>query len=602
MKRKYNKVFVVKTFRKILFLLLVLFTIKTIFWGCQSLPWIKTRVSVSTHINIDSSNVVEVHDFISIPKTTRALRFNINFNHQEPYPTQLAIRQLSTSHIEEEVFDTLDDEFTPLPLNDGFLSWNHSPSSASSLYELRYEYNGLIQSHTDVAQLHYYLWRPSKDIRIQHWDVEMHLPHPDDCFEENDILGWFRGNVPASLSVYAGPSLVFKEIKKAQREDNYIHLLFPVIFLDDDCPQKKDFSLFSIIESEHQAEETQKNRVKASRDSWMLAFILLIFAFLYLYGQWQKNVHTLDKEPGSAFSHELPQEYRAAELGMMWRFGHHDVRDIVATLFQLAIEGYLFIQEYVLIIKEKDQVSHKMDYRFILTEKLWENLQHYEQMMLQAFFRQFSENGRTISLFELQKGMHHKSSIYREFCKQWHFALKKRTIILRFFDQSVIKRQRFTRNIAYIFLLLGISFIMLLLFRYSTDLYLFPLPISFIIIGISSIIISGFYKKRTKKTEQSYQKYHAYHRYLSNLESVFSSILPPSVFHWNNSLPYTIVWQGEEDFLRQLQVLYAKSDTGEIFGTGFYSTALTENQSYLIYRNMLTAIQHMVDAFQICRL
>lgn len=102
-----------------------------------------------------------------------------------------------------------------------------------------------------------------------------------------------------------------------------------------------------------------------------------------------------------------PEGLTAAEVGML-ADNRPDLRDVTATLVDLAVRGYLFIEE-----TEQDVLfGHKKDYLFRLRRPRgeWKDLTAHECLLLQAIFRgaASSDPGRVVlpdaTLQQLSKG------------------------------------------------------------------------------------------------------------------------------------------------------------------------------------------------------
>ena len=117
-------------------------------------------------------------------------------------------------------------------------------------------------------------------------------------------------------------------------------------------------------------------------NNWIFAVPLL--AFFFMYWHW----HTRGRDPRRlpiAPRYEPPKGLTPAEVGTLMD-NYPDLRDITATLVDLAVRGYLRIEE-----RETDTwlgLSSKTDYTFVLRKKKseWGELSLHENKLLRAVF------------------------------------------------------------------------------------------------------------------------------------------------------------------------------------------------------------------------
>jgi uncharacterized membrane protein YgcG len=117
-------------------------------------------------------------------------------------------------------------------------------------------------------------------------------------------------------------------------------------------------------------------------NNWIFVVPLLVFCFMYWH--W----HTRGRDPRQraiAPQYEPPKGLTPAEVGTLMD-NTPDLRDITATLVDLAVRGYLLIEE-----TETDTwfgLSSKTDYTFVLRKKKaeWEGLSPHEEKFLESLF------------------------------------------------------------------------------------------------------------------------------------------------------------------------------------------------------------------------
>ncbi len=118
------------------------------------------------------------------------------------------------------------------------------------------------------------------------------------------------------------------------------------------------------------------------RSNWLL--FLPFFAFLGMFRHWYRNGR--DPKPGPLMVHyEPPQGLTPAEVGTLVDHSA-DLRDITSTLVDLAVRGYIVIEE--LTQKKLLGLVSESDYLFHLVKPSseWKGLRAHERRLLQAIF------------------------------------------------------------------------------------------------------------------------------------------------------------------------------------------------------------------------
>lgn len=109
---------------------------------------------------------------------------------------------------------------------------------------------------------------------------------------------------------------------------------------------------------------------------------LPVFAFVVMYFMW--HLKGRDPDPGVSVApmYEPPKDLRPAEIGAMTD-DSVDMRDITSVLIDLAVRGYIRIEEVV----EEGLLFDKTDYDLhLIKPEPWEDLNAYEELLLQQIF------------------------------------------------------------------------------------------------------------------------------------------------------------------------------------------------------------------------
>jgi uncharacterized membrane protein len=137
------------------------------------------------------------------------------------------------------------------------------------------------------------------------------------------------------------------------------------------------------------------------RSNWPLGLPFIVFAIMF-YLWW-----TQGRDPRLrpiAAQYEPPDQLTPGEVGTLVD-DSADMRDITSTIVDLAVRGYLVIEEH-----EKDRMLglvHDKDYNFILKKDRseWAKLKPHEQVLLNGFFSSGTV-GETVSMSSLENSFY----------------------------------------------------------------------------------------------------------------------------------------------------------------------------------------------------
>jgi hypothetical protein len=133
------------------------------------------------------------------------------------------------------------------------------------------------------------------------------------------------------------------------------------------------------------------------RSNWPL--LLPVLAFIVMFYLWWTRGRDPRLRPITAL-YEPPEQLTPGEAGTLVD-NSADMRDITATIVDLAVRGYMVIEEH-------DKTSmlglrHDKDFNFILQKdrSTWANLKAHEQVLLNGFFT-MGTAGETVSMSSLE--------------------------------------------------------------------------------------------------------------------------------------------------------------------------------------------------------
>jgi len=160
------------------------------------------------------------------------------------------------------------------------------------------------------------------------------------------------------------------------------------------------------------------------RANWMFGVPIVVFIFMFWL--WYKR----GKDPSASepvmVLYEPPEKLTPGEVGTLVD-NTPDMRDITATLVDLAVRGYLRIEEG----EEKGLIWKTRDYTFRLLkpDSEWDELKEHERELLRGMFTNPSHPGATVYLLALENEFYRKLPEIRE-------ALFKQLISGRYYTHN----------------------------------------------------------------------------------------------------------------------------------------------------------------------
>ncbi len=557
-------------------------------------------VAINTRITVNEDGILDVVELINLSDTARGSFVQFILPHPPSRVSDLVVTRIWPFHavLEETQPDELSelkrDEVWIIREEDEFQIFvRNSQRREDVSYIFEFKLHNAVTNHFDTAQIQYPRLKPGARTRIVSWHAEVIFFNEA---EMEDIMAWFRNDEKGYLHGRAG-ELDFQMESKPEYNKSYLHMLAPTQLVPDNSLQSLTASLSNLIESEQKIDQLINEREEARVNASYIALLFFLFSFLYIFRHWCINIRCFDRHHKNKIQETPPDIYRPAEVGLMIRYGKLIVRDLISTLFSLAVSGYIKIEQYLLFVKKNGHKDYALDYRIRLTGKPLDGLTEYEKVLIDELLCNFSPGENFISLYEVEKVFIRNPVAYSKFWNKWTQTLKKRNIVLRLFDRRIDQKQHFFFRMGWTILIMGIITLTLVLFFLTDFSHLIAIPFSFFMSGLLIIIMSFLFKKRSKKTQDEYLRLMAYKRYLSDLKKYYENKPLPPIHHFEQAIPFAIAWSMESQFIMTLKDLYMNTGRKEILGQDFYKSCLESELDTLIYKNLLFAIDAFVFKF-----
>lgn len=289
-----------------------------------------------------------------------------------------------------------------------------------------------------------------------------------------------------------------------------------------------------------------------------LYFISPIFVFVLLYKRWKK----LGRDPGSKKTiiaqYEPPDKIRPGEMGVLID-ERANLRDITATIIDLACRGYLKIYED----EEKGFLTKQKKYRF---EKLMDystenNLKDYEKLLLAGLF----ENGDMVSLDDL------KNKFYLHI-KNINKSLYEETTALGYFEANPEK-------VRAKYVIIGV-----VLMAFGWILLFVPM-----VWGLLVLIFGLYMPKKTLKGAEARWWATGFSLYLYTAERFRLGQITPETFE--KYLSYAMVFQVEQQWAERFKDIYKQAPDWYVSSGGLRAFVIADFAS-----NLTTGFSSAVSA------
>jgi uncharacterized membrane protein len=302
------------------------------------------------------------------------------------------------------------------------------------------------------------------------------------------------------------------------------------------------------------------------RSNWPLVLPIIVFCIMF-YLWWTRG-----RDPRLrpiAAQYEPPDQLTPGEAGTLVDESV-DMRDITASIVDLAVRGYIVIEEHT-----KDRMLglfHDKDYSFILNKdrSAWSKLKTHEQSLLEGLFSAGTV-GESVSMSNLENHFYRnlpsiKSSIFESLVTHGYYQRRPDTVRSSYIGMGVV--------IAIIMIWGGIS----------VASHLGQQPTAYIIAGIlSGLIICAFgwyMPAHTVQGARALEGVLGFEDFLVHVESdrFNRMIKTPEMFE--KFLPFAMALGVEKNWSKAFQGILKEPPNwyrGSSFGPNFYATSFVSD-------------------------
>jgi uncharacterized membrane protein len=304
------------------------------------------------------------------------------------------------------------------------------------------------------------------------------------------------------------------------------------------------------------------------RSNWPLG--IPVVAFPVMFWWWWKRGRDPRLRPITT-QYEPPDKLTPGEVGTLVD-NSVDMRDITASIVDLAVRGYLTIQEH-----QKDHMlglTHSKEFTFQLNKSPadWASLQPHEQELLEGLFGN-GQAGETVSLADLQNRFYQnipgiKSDIFGSLVGRGYYAHRPDSVRATYIGFAIVAA----------FLVIGAGT------WFSRTYGMAPAP--FIISGILTGLIIGvfayFMPARTQSGATTLEKILGFEDFLNHVEADRFNRMVKTPEMFEKFLPFAMALGVEKNWSKAFQNIYTQPPgwyQGGNFSGGFYPYLFVNNLS-----------------------
>ncbi|MGI6034344.1 MAG: DUF2207 domain-containing protein [Limnochordia bacterium] len=446
-----------------------------------------------------------------------------------------------------------------------YIDWSFLAVDETKTFTLSYTIGGAVRVHDDAAELYFKYVGDQWEQPTEEATVTLHLPAGA---AREDIRAWGHGPLHGEVAILNPQTVQWTVSPLPAKTMLEGRTTFPTFLVDQAGPSARTgrAALPQILaEEEKWARQANFLRLLARLD-WVIAGLLLFAALgysIYTWFQWGREYR-----PGfdGEYYRELPGSYSPAEMSVLYTQGRVSVRDLTATILDLARRGFLKVEE---TFQPRGLLGrrNRIDYILSPTDKAPEKLARHEQLLMKFLFVTVDlDNNGKVSLGDITAyAKRHKTS-FAQFWHDWQKAVKKGADKYSFFDSVKPKRNRL------LWLALASALLAIPLFV----LKLIASGLAGLAAALVLLIGASQIHRRSRQGAEEFAQWKAFRRFLLHFSEMDRREIPSLVI-WEHYLVYAVSLGVAKQVIRQLPIAYpGLEEDGCPFGRGwYYSTAGT---------------------------
>lgn len=433
-----------------------------------------------------------------------------------------------------------------------FAKWYYSASDEKRTFTFRFHAVDGVKLYNDTAELYWKFIGEDSDKGTDFSEVTVNLPQGA---EKNEIKAWLHAPLQGLVKIVDGQTVRFTVPNLPPNTFVEGRILFPPRLLEgalvDEPVDKKP----EILEEEKRWAEEANRRRQIARTKRRLGLYLGIFIPLIFLGIYLLLYFKFGKEHKPQFEgeyyRELPGKYGPAILGYLWQMGKVDLKDMTATIMDLARRGFLKITEKKEV--KKGLLGTKEDFKYLLEETKppkGAKFEGYEEYLLGFIFKTVGAGSGKVYIDEIEDYAKKHTSTFQEVLTSWKNLVKEESKQYGFLEKE--GNAVFFVNIFLGILQIGAGVLILVL----TQSFFAMIPMIF---GGVQVFLSFFLKRRSRQAVEQFQKWKAFKKYLTDFSNLKEQ-LPSAMIIWEHYLVYAVTLGVAKEVIEQLKVIVPQTE------------------------------------------
>ncbi len=447
-----------------------------------------------------------------------------------------------------------------------------SARDVTRTFSIRYVANGAVARYEDAALLYYQIISDEWTKPIYNITARI---YPPAALPDKEPMHWVHGSLDAVSEIQEGgvveivldrlPRRSFLEIRSLYPDEVFHNM--PVLSgsVRDDVIE--DAALL-VAEANRLREEREAKRIRREKRHELgrqlaIPIALIIIAITVLFFRKYRKKPTIADDAGE--TKRLPEKAKPALVDYLVNGTTITANALVSTLFHLAYNGFLKIEEKQETKKVLGVSKEKKTLWIILNRDFWQNnkdaLFEYENKLLSFLFDQKKGATDQVNLKKLKN----KQSIMQQFFLKWKKSVAREGKKMEWFDKKSEKGRNISMFVNILLMLATVGLIVLL-----GPWMLIPLVISFF-----CLVASFFIFHRSAKGEKAYRRWQVLKKHLKtyHFDSKIKELDPAAV---NEYLIYGIsLGLGTRFFKKLTRALDSEYHAGYFPWMLLYHTSLS---------------------------
>jgi uncharacterized membrane protein len=454
--------------------------------------------------------------------------------------------------------------------NNIHVDWSIDAFNQTRTFLLTYKVHNQIKLHNDVGELYYKFIGDETEIPQSNVSVRLILPEGS---KREDLRAWGHGPLDGDVRLVNEREVIWEIKTLPPRTFLEGRVTFTPGIIDNASLKTGESALQNILKEEQKLADQANLRRRLARMDWIFAAFSLVASVIVAISIRRRYAKPYKTSFDGDYYRELPEDYSPGELGVLIRKGRPIPLDFTATVIDLALRGYLRLDEFVPEKKFGDFLRRRKSDRSFMATRLEkaEGLRPHEKSLLDFLFNEVSLDNKQVSFDEIERFAKKKPTSFKGFWSMWIEYLKNTSLKHKFFDDSNTKGILTGVLAGTLFFILGI---VLIIFSSIKATGILMIVSSLIIFG-SSVTIH----RRSPKGEEDYVKWMAFKKFLLHFSEMKRHELP-SLIIWEHYMVYAITLGVAKEVMKQLQVVYPDmTENNRQFGYGWYYYGATSANS-----------------------